>query len=56
MVPAAIHFKSPGITFPTAYTGPGLDAQKILQQATGWFITHGGFNSVTESLASGIPL
>jgi len=24
--------------------------------ATGWFITHGGFNSVTESLASGIPL
>jgi len=24
--------------------------------ATGWFVTHGGFNSVTESLASGIPL
>jgi len=24
--------------------------------ATGWFVTHGGFNSVTESLGSGIPL
>jgi len=24
--------------------------------ATGWFVSHGGFNSVTESLASGIPL
>lgn len=24
--------------------------------ATGWFVTHGGFNSVTETLGSGIPL
>ncbi|KAF8797535.1 UDP-Glycosyltransferase/glycogen phosphorylase [Phlegmacium glaucopus] len=24
--------------------------------ATGWFVTHGGFNSITESLGSGIPL
>jgi hypothetical protein len=24
--------------------------------ATGWFVTHGGFNNVTESLTSGIPL
>jgi len=24
--------------------------------ATGWFVTHGGFNSVIESLGSGIPL
>jgi hypothetical protein len=29
---------------------------KILLQATGWFVSHGGFNSVTESLRSGIPL
>jgi hypothetical protein len=29
---------------------------KILPQATGWFVTHGGFNSVIESLGSGIPL
>ena len=25
-------------------------------QATGWFIAHGGFNGVTESLGSGVPL
>jgi len=24
--------------------------------ATGWFVTHGGFNGITESLGSGIPL
>ena len=29
---------------------------KILLQATGWFIAHGGFNGVTESLGSGVPL
>jgi hypothetical protein len=29
---------------------------KILLQATGWFISHSGFNSVTESLGSGVPL
>jgi hypothetical protein len=28
----------------------------LLLQATGWFITHGGFNGVTESLGSGVPL
>jgi hypothetical protein len=29
---------------------------EILLQATGWFIAHGGFNGVTESLGSGVPL
>ena len=29
---------------------------KILLQATGWFVSHGGFNGVTESLGSGVPL
>ena len=29
---------------------------KILRQATGWFVSHSGFNSVIESLGSGIPL
>jgi hypothetical protein len=29
---------------------------KIFLQATGWFIAHGGFNGVTESLGSGVPL
>ena len=36
---------------------PGLilTIKKFLQ-ATGWFVSHCGFNSITESLGSGIPL
>ncbi|KAJ7891940.1 hypothetical protein B0H14DRAFT_3428366 [Mycena olivaceomarginata] len=34
-----------------------VEQQAILQhRALGWFFTHGGFNSVTESLTRGIPL
>jgi len=45
--------KLSGLGMPTTWS----PQQFILNHpATGWFITHGGFNSVTESLGSGIPL
>jgi hypothetical protein len=57
MVTTTIHFKSPGIIIiiPYFYSCPNT-YNKILPQATGWFVSHGGFNSVTESLGSGVPL
>jgi hypothetical protein len=34
-----------------------VEQQALLQHgAVGWFLTHGGFNSVSESLTQGIPL
>ncbi|EKM59462.1 glycosyltransferase family 1 protein [Phanerochaete carnosa HHB-10118-sp] len=31
--------------------------QTILEHSvTGWFMTHGGFNSITESIAAGVPM
>ncbi|KAJ7053057.1 hypothetical protein C8F01DRAFT_1331286 [Mycena amicta] len=34
-----------------------VEQRAILQhEALGWFLTHGGFNSVTESLVEGIPM
>ena len=27
-----------------------------LPQATGWFVTHGGHNGVTEAISAGVPL
>ncbi|KAF8209475.1 hypothetical protein K438DRAFT_1753815 [Mycena galopus ATCC 62051] len=34
-----------------------VEQRAILQHgAVGWFLTHGGFNSITESLTQGIPL
>jgi hypothetical protein len=56
MVATAIHFKSPGIISLVLLVLTQYLYNKILLQATGWFITHGGFNGVTESLGSGVPL
>jgi len=45
--------KSSGLGMLTAWS----PQQSILNHpATGWFVTHCGFNGITESLASGIPL
>ncbi|KAF7313026.1 hypothetical protein MKEN_00987600 [Mycena kentingensis (nom. inval.)] len=34
-----------------------VEQRAILQhEAVGWFLTHGGFNSITEALVEGIPL
>ncbi|KAJ7049080.1 hypothetical protein C8F01DRAFT_1266119 [Mycena amicta] len=34
-----------------------VEQRAILQhEALGWFLTHGGFNSITESLVEGIPM
>ena len=58
MVTTTIHFKSPGIIslFLPYLSWLTYLTNKILLQATGWFISHSGFNSVTESLGSGVPL
>jgi UDP:flavonoid glycosyltransferase YjiC (YdhE family) len=54
MVTTAIYLKSPGTYIPNCLLVRAHPLE--ISQATGWFVTHGGFNSVTESLASGIPL
>ena len=59
IVTSAIHFKLPGIYIyyiPYFYLSRLNTNNNIFLQATGWFVSHGGFNGVTESLGSGIPL
>jgi len=54
MVTTAIHFKSLGII--SIFLLSCNIYNKTSLQATGWFVSHGGFNGVTESLGSGVPL
>ena len=54
MVATAIYFKPPSII--CLFLLVLARYLQILLQATGWFVSHGGFNGVTESLWSGIPL
>ena len=57
MVAPAIHIKSPGMTSLFFYLSwLNIYNKNLLLQATGWFVAHGGFNGVTESLGSGVPL
>ena len=44
------------VLYPYSYLSWLNTYNKILLQATGWFVAHGGFNGVTESLGSGVPL
>ena len=53
MVTTAINLKPPGILSLLFNT---VSTIKFFSQATGYFVTHGGFNGVTESLGSGVPL
>ena len=44
------------VLYPHCLFWLNIGTYKILLQATGWFVSHGGFNGVTESLGSGVPL
>ena len=44
------------VLYPYFYLSWFYTYNKTILQATGWFVTHGGFNGVTESLGSGVPL
>ena len=48
----AIYLKSPGITPQLLLVRSMLK----ISWATGWLVTLGFFNSITESLPSGVPL